>query len=116
MPTEASGRDRLAPAGYVVRLGRRRIRVLDGGRVLIGGSPTTVLSLGDRAAQEIRGRRLTVTDGPTGALANQLLDLGIAEPVLELLPPGDEVLTVVVPVHGRPDQLRCLLASIDGVQ
>lgn len=99
------------PDGFAVRLGRR-VRVLDGGRVLLGGFPTTALSLAPRAATCLQQGRLTVTDTATGALAARLLDLGMAEPVLELLPPCREPITVVVPVRDRPDQLRRLLASV----
>lgn len=99
------------PVGFVVRLGRR-VRLLDG-RVLIGGTPTTVLSLAPRAVQSLTGRELTVTDAATSALANRLLDLGMAEPVPDLLPPCSEGITVVVPVRDRPAQLRRLLASLE---
>lgn len=100
------------PEGFAVRLGRR-VRVLDGGRILIGGSPTTVLSLAPRAAKSFSQGELVVTDVATSALANRLLDLGIAEPVPERLPSGNEKVTVVVPVRDRPEQLRRLLASVE---
>jgi mycofactocin system glycosyltransferase len=86
---------------------------LDGGRTLVGGSPTTVLSLSAAGAARLTHRRLTVTDAATSALANRLLDLGIAHPMPERLPPWGEELTVVVPVRDRPEQLQRLLASID---
>ena len=101
------------PHGFVVRLGRRT-RVLDDGRVLIGGSPTTALSLTSRATQALRGRSLTVVDTATGRLADRLLELGIAAPDIALLPSSDARITVVVPVRDRPTQLRRLLASIEG--
>jgi mycofactocin system glycosyltransferase len=101
------------PEGFAVRLGRR-VRVLDGGRILIGGSPTTALSLAPRAATSFSQEQLTVTDPATGALAGRLLDLGMAEPVLGLLPPCRELITVVVPVRDRPEPLRRLLASVEG--
>ena len=100
------------PEGFAVRLGRR-VRVLDGGRVLIGGFPTTALSLSPRAATSLQGGQLVVTEESTGALADRLLDLGMAEPVLDVLPPCREAITVVVPVRDRPEQLRRLLASVD---
>lgn len=99
------------PDGFTVRLGRR-VRVLDGGRVLVGSSPTTVLTLAPRAATCLQKGRLTVTDTATAALATRLLDLGMAEPVLELLPPCPGTITVVVPVRDRPESLRRLLASV----
>lgn len=102
------------PEGFVVRLGRR-VRVLDGGRVLVGGSPTTVLSLAPRAVMSLQQGQLTVTDAATGAVANRLLDLGVAAPAPELLPPCDQEVTVVIPVRDRPEQLRRLLASIEDV-
>ena len=101
------------PDGFAVRLGRR-VRVLDGGRILIGGAPITALSLAPRAAKSLSQGQLTVTDTATGALAGRLLDLGMAEPVLELLPPCPESITVVVPVRDRPESLRRLLASLEG--
>ena len=51
-----------------------------------------------------------VADGP---LARRLLDANVADPVLEDVAPLDAAdLTVVLPVHGRPDQLERALDAL----
>jgi mycofactocin system glycosyltransferase len=102
------------PVGYTVEL-NRHTRMHDGGRTLIGGAPTRVLFLTPAAIGMMQGERLTVSSPATRALANRLIDAGMAEPVLSELPSADDVaVTVVVPVRDRPRALRRLLASIGG--
>lgn len=100
------------PDGFTVRL-NRHTRVEDGGRVLIGGSPTRVARLKRGAIEAFDGRELVVRDAATRALAEHLLATGMGDPVAESLPaiPLSE-LTVVIPVHDRPAQLARLLASV----
>jgi mycofactocin system glycosyltransferase len=100
------------PDGFVVRLGRRA-RVTDDGRALIGGTPTRVMYLTNRARRMLVDRTITVVDDGTRMLADRLLEAGMADPVLSSLPAGDESdVTFVIPVYGRPDALSRLLASI----
>ncbi len=100
------------PDGFAVRL-NRRVRVRDRGRALIGGSPTRVLYLTHAATGMFTDRTIRVTDAGTRALADRLLEAGMADPVLGSLPEIDEAeVTFVVPVFGRPRALDRLLASI----
>ncbi|MBK4348566.1 mycofactocin biosynthesis glycosyltransferase MftF [Lacisediminihabitans changchengi] len=100
------------PLGFTVEL-NRRARLTDGGRSLIGGSPTRVLYLTETAARLIVDGRVTVTDAASRALADRLLETAIADPVLASLPTPDPAeVTYVVPVYGRPAALERLLVSI----
>ncbi len=100
------------PDGFTVLLGRR-VRIADGGRALVGGSPTRVLYLTPAGAALIVDRRIRVTDAASRGLADRLLEAGMADPVLETLPTVDEAdVTFVVPVFGRPAALDRLLTSI----
>lgn len=101
------------PDGFVIQL-NKKVRVSDGGRTLVGGSPTRALFLKETATGLIAGRQLRVTDRATRGLADRLLDAGMADPVLDKLPDVAEPrsVTFVVPVWGRPDSLDRLLTSI----
>ncbi|MEA9985253.1 mycofactocin biosynthesis glycosyltransferase MftF [Subtercola sp. RTI3] len=100
------------PNGFVVRL-NRLVRVRDGGRTLVGGAPTRVLYLTSVARRLLAGDALTVVDDTTRALADRLLETGMADPVVGSLAPADEEqLTYVVPAHERADALGRLLGSI----
>lgn len=102
------------PTGFAVRLGDK-VRVDDGGTALIGGSPTRALYLTPAARAMMRGRELTVADPQTASLAALLIDAGMADPILERLPPADIAeLTVVIPAFDRPDALARLLESLGG--
>ncbi|MFI1212959.1 mycofactocin biosynthesis glycosyltransferase MftF [Streptomyces sp. NPDC020802] len=100
------------PHGFVVALDRHT-RVLDGGRAVLGGFPTRLLRLTPRARSLLTGRTLRVTDRASAVLADRLLDLGMANPVVGSLPPcPDPRYTVVVPVRDRARQLDRLLGSV----
>ncbi len=99
------------PDGFTVQLGPRT-HVADAGATLVGGVPTRVQYLTALARTMIVGGRVTVTSAVTAALAERLLAAGIADPVVEELPPATGEVTVVVPAHDRPDALARLLASI----
>ncbi|QTX05729.1 mycofactocin biosynthesis glycosyltransferase MftF [Agromyces archimandritae] len=100
------------PDGFVVRLNRHTRRT-ESGRVLIGGWPTRVSRLKPLAAALLRGRRLRVRDAASRALAEHLLEAGMADPVAAELPAADlAALTVIVPVYERPAQLARLLGSL----
>lgn len=99
------------PIGFTIRIGRG-VRLLEAGRVLLGGSPTTVLALTDLARAMLRDRMLVVTGEPSARLARRLLDRGMADPVVAELPDLDAEVTVVIPVRDRPEQLDRLLDSV----
>lgn len=100
------------PPGFVVTLDRDT-RVLDGGRALLGGSPTRLLRLTERARALLAGRTVDVRDRAGAILADRLLEAGMAHPAIDSLPlPADARYTVVVPVRDRPDALDRLLSSI----
>jgi mycofactocin system glycosyltransferase len=100
------------PDGFGLRLGRR-VRVTDGGRALIGGSPTRVLYLSAEASRLVVDRQIRVTNAASRTVADRLLEAGMADPVLASLPPVDQSeVTFVVPVYGRPAALDRLLTSI----
>ncbi|MFE9924565.1 mycofactocin biosynthesis glycosyltransferase MftF [Streptomyces sp. NPDC005774] len=100
------------PVGFVVALDRHT-RVVDGGRALLGGFPTRLLRLAPRARRLLTGRTIVVRDAASGLLADRLLELGMANPVVDALPPNlDPRYTVVVPVRDRARQLGRLLGSV----
>jgi mycofactocin system glycosyltransferase len=100
------------PKGFTVSL-NRRVKIAGRGRELIGGSPTRVLYLTERACRMILDRTAVVSDASTGLFVDRLLESGMADPVLESLPDLDpSSVTVVVPAFGRPLALARLLTSI----
>jgi mycofactocin system glycosyltransferase len=100
------------PAGFAVRL-NRHVRVRDGGRTLVGGAPTRVLYLTERARALIVDRTVRVSGRATATLADRLLETGMADPIVAELPDGDlSQVTVVVPVRDRPAALDRLLACL----
>jgi len=100
------------PADFVVHL-NRYTRVVDDGQALLGGSPTRYVRLSGSARAALRGREVRA-DTPAGArLADTLLELGMADPVLALLPDREAQYTVVIPVMDRANELDRLLGSID---
>ena len=102
----------MLPEGAAVELGRHT-RVLGGGAALLGGTPTRLVRLTSVARGLLDGRVLRVTGRASAVLADRLLELGLAEPVLETLPaPVAARMTYVVPVRDRPQQLDRLLTSI----
>ncbi|MFD1722750.1 mycofactocin biosynthesis glycosyltransferase MftF [Amnibacterium endophyticum] len=101
------------PIGAVVRL-ERHVRVLDGGAALLGGHPMRLLRLAPRARPLVTDRTVLVRDAATAALADRLVDAGLADPVVGTLPDRDDPWTLVVPVRDRPGPLDRLLASVHG--
>ncbi|BCY09743.1 mycofactocin biosynthesis glycosyltransferase MftF [Actinoplanes sp. L3-i22] len=101
------------PIGFVVVLDEKT-RLVDNGRALLGGAPTThLLRLTPRAQKLFTGRKLRVRDAASATLADRLLELAIAHPLVEELPPHpDPRCTYVIPVHDRPRPLDRLLTSI----
>lgn len=100
------------PRGRVVELGRW-VRVYDDGRTLVGGAPARLLHLSERAASMLDGRRIHVTDHWSERLADRLLAIGAADPVVAGLPPIDlSQVTVVIPVRDRATSLDRLLSGL----
>jgi hypothetical protein len=100
------------PAELAVAL-HPKVRVLDRGRVLVGGTPLRVLRLTAEGARAIAewGAPSTVGDLPARrALARRPLDAGVLSPYPAPEAPTS-ALTVVVPTRDRPARLaRCLEA------
>ncbi|GAA5056764.1 mycofactocin system glycosyltransferase [Thermocatellispora tengchongensis] len=102
------------PEGFAVRL-NRRVRVRDGGRTLVGGAPTRVVHLSRTARKLLTGRTIRVRDRASALLADRLLEIGMADPIVAELPDGDpSQVTVVIPVRDRPHALDRLLANLGG--
>ncbi|WP_030326356.1 mycofactocin biosynthesis glycosyltransferase MftF [Streptomyces sp. NRRL B-3229] len=100
------------PVGFVVELDRHT-RAVDGGRALVGGFPTRLIRLTPRARRLLAGRRIAVRDAASALLADRLLELGMANPVVSALPAQPHPpYSVVVPVRDRPRQLDRLLGSV----
>src|SRR5690349_20109568 len=99
------------PAGFRVRIGSD-VRVHDGGRTLVGGSPLRVLRLKAPAPALARGDELTVGDATSGVVAERLLAANLAAPVLGVpaVPGPLPEVTVVIPIRDRADRLDRLLS------
>lgn len=111
MSTGRHGRQTL-PHGFRVRL-RTDVLRAGGGNLLIGGSPTRVIRLSQRARSLLDSQVLTVDDPATAGLARRLLGGNLAAPVLDHIEVPLADITVVVPVRDRADQLeRCLAALV----
>jgi mycofactocin system glycosyltransferase len=106
----------LPPADLRVSI-TRGVRVIDDGRLVLGGTPFRKVTLTAEGARAIRDwmspSRETVGRNPgRRALARRLLDAGILTPWPDASVASD-TLTVVVPVRDRPEQLaRCLDAVV----
>ncbi len=103
-----------APAGtrLVADAGLRRI---DGGRLLVGGSPLRIIRLSARGSAVVDGWLAGSPVGDGGAesaLARRLLEAGMVHPVVAPAAAAD--VTVVVPVRDDVDGLRRCLPSVGG--
>lgn len=100
------------PDGFRVRI-RNDIRVADGGRTLVGGAPMHAVRLTDRAAGLVVDGEIVVRDQAGRVLAERLLEIDLAVPVL---PPdastAPDELTVVIPVRDRVQELERLLGLL----
>lgn len=99
------------PSFFAVKL-NSHTRVLEGGAALIGGSPSRYVRLSAAAQQALNGDTVTASTPAGAQLAEKLLELAMAEPVVEQLPPLDLDYTIVIPVRNRRDALHRLLTSI----
>jgi mycofactocin system glycosyltransferase len=90
------------------------VRRYHAGRVLVGGTPPTLLRLsanGAAAIDRIVEGETAVTGRAIAALVERLVELGVLHPVPERLTPEALDVTVVVPVRDRALELdRCLAA------
>ena len=90
--------------------------MLDGGRVIMGGSPLRILRVSSRASTVINrwqsGTPVGVRKG-LPILARRLVSAGVFLPRPGPAEFGRGDVTTVIPVRDRPDQLRRLLATLD---
>jgi len=106
------------PAGFGVALDPR-LRRVDRGRVLIGGTPMRLVRLSDagcRALDRLVGGATVPGPGATATLARHLVAAGMAHPRPPLPPQaGVADVAVVIPVRDRPEGLGRALAGIGPV-
>ncbi|MGB3770978.1 MAG: mycofactocin biosynthesis glycosyltransferase MftF [Rhodococcus sp. (in: high G+C Gram-positive bacteria)] len=107
-------RDGRLPDGFGVRIDPR-VRTLSGGRVLIGGSPTRMVTLAPSAAAMIGDGFLRVSDADSATVARRLLDSGVANPRPMSTPSAADV-TVVVPVRNNHEGVLRLLRALRGLR
>lgn len=99
------------PKTFIVRL-RADTEVIDQGGALIGGSPTRYVRLSSAAQRCLVDREVSAATPVGAALAEKLVDLAMADPIVERLPTFDGTYTIVTPVRDRADSLDRLLASV----
>lgn len=102
------------PDGFAVQVDRR-VKVLDEGAALLGGSPTRLLRLAPAAQTMLSGGRLEVHDAMSAQLARTLLDATVAHPRPASGPSHRDV-TVVIPVRDNLSGLQRLLTSLRGLR
>jgi mycofactocin glycosyltransferase len=93
--------------------------VLDGGRVILGGSPLRLLRVSSRASVLIERWRIGEPVGDRKGepvLARRLVSAGVFLPQPGKSEFGPNDVTVVIPVRDRPEQLRRLLSRLDAVR
>ena len=105
--------DSRLPDGFGVRLDPA-VRIFSDGRVLIGGSPTRMLTLAPAAAAMVDDGFLQVVDPQSAAVARRLLDSGVAHP-RPTSSPTSRAVTVVVPVKDNATGLARLLSVLRGL-
>lgn len=102
------------PDGFAVQVDRR-VRVLDDGSALLGGSPTRLLKLAPAAQHMLSDGRLKVRDDVSAQLARTLLDATVAHPRPAGGPSHRDV-TVVIPVRDNIVGVRRLVSSFRGLR
>lgn len=104
------------PAGWRLRRARE-VRTGRNGEVLLGGSPTRLVTLSRSGAQTVAAWWAGVPVGDDlgeRLLARRLLDAGLAHPEPPPRPqPSDEV-TIIVPVYSDDERLERCLAALTG--
>lgn len=112
------------PRGTTVALGAHT-HVFDGGRVLVGGTPSRVARLSEAAVTAFMApgdeeaddggtsTALQITDSTSQRVAEYLVSAGLADPNPHSLPERDcSAITVVIPCYRRTEPLRRLLVSV----
>jgi len=102
------------PASFALALDPST-RVIDGGRVLIGGSPLRIMRLTAGGAEVVAALSAGEPVGPSAArqrLARRLLDAGLAQPRPSAAPFAIGDVTIVVPTHGEPPALEQTLVAL----
>jgi mycofactocin system glycosyltransferase len=99
------------PTNFTVRL-NSRTEIIDGGTALVGGSPTRYVRLSPAAASELNYGEVSASTAVGAALADKLLELGMADPDVSALPDVEPNYTIVIPVMNRADALARLLDSV----
>ncbi|MCD4523586.1 mycofactocin biosynthesis glycosyltransferase MftF [Nocardioides sp. cx-173] len=100
------------PDGFRVRLAPR-VRTVDQGRLLVGGSPLTAMRLSPRALALLAPQSVTVEDADSRHLAERLLATNLGLPDLDGVDPVPVAeLTVIIPVRDRPEQLDQALGAL----
>lgn len=102
------------PDGFAVQVDRR-VRVLDRGSALLGGSPTRLLRLAPAAQVLLTDGRLRVNDAVSAQLARTLLDATVAHPRPASGPSHHEV-TVVIPVRDNLCGVQRLVSVLRGLR
>lgn len=102
------------PDGFVVQVDRR-VRVLNDGSALLGGSPTRLLNLAPVAQGMLSEGRLKVNDPVSAELARILLDATVAHPRPPSGPSHRDV-TVVIPVRDNLVGLQRLVGLLRGLR
>lgn len=98
------------PHGFEVRI-RSDVRRV-GDHLLLGGSPIRAVRLTEVALSMFEQGRVRVTDAASAALAARLVDGNVADPVLTGEGVAAQLLTVVVPVRDRVEQLGRALTGL----
>ena len=102
------------PSSFAVREDES-LHALDGGTVLLGGSPLHLFRISARARALLGDWRRGAPVGPgtaAGLLARRLVSAGALSPEPQGATLGPADVTVVVPVRDRPVQVERLLASL----
>lgn len=99
------------PSNFIVRV-NEHTTIIENGAAMVGGSPTRYIRLSSRSQDALRGRDVDASTPEGAQLAEKLLDLAMADPVVELLPELNADYTIVIPVMNRVGPLKRLLASI----
>ena len=94
------------------------VRRIDGGSVLVGGTPLRLLRLtaaGTRLVDQLAAGEPVPRSEGAQRLVRRLLDAGMAHPRPGASPFERTDVTVVIPVRDRPDDLASTLATIGDV-
>jgi mycofactocin system glycosyltransferase len=105
------------PASFTLHQAASTVH-LDGGAVVLGGSPVSLFRVSARAQRHIERWRLGHPVGPQpGArlLGRRLVASGAYAPRPTTASLGTDDVTVVIPVRGRPAQLDRLLHAVAGL-